>query len=144
MDSERKKLQGLLAEIKIVPFHAKHLPKLHEMLEAQDYDSKSITLKTLPKIGYIAMLGEHPIAAGFLRRVECDILAQIDGLASNPFFGSMIRHDAISKIVDMLITDAKHLKLQGVIAFTTDMTIIERAEAIGFLKINHSVLSLTF
>jgi len=117
---------------------------LHEMLKAQDYNPEGITVKSLPKIGYIAMLGEEPVAAGFLRRVECDIVAQIDGLASNPGFGSVIRHEAINLIVSQLVIEAKSLKLQGLIAFTQDETVIKRAEATGFIKINHEMISLTF
>jgi hypothetical protein len=142
--TEHKELQEVLAQINIIPFKRSHINMLHEMLESQDFDPKGITYESLPKIGYIAMLGDQPIAAGFLRRVECDIIAQIDGLVSNKMFGSVIRHEGISKIVDTLIMSAKSLKLQGLIAFTTDITIIKRAEVAGFLKINHSVLSLTF
>lgn len=113
------------------------------MLEAQEYPGfRQITNKTIPKIGYIAMLGEHPVAAGFLRRVECDVIAQLDGLCSNPVFGSVIRHEAINLVVDALINEAKALKLEGIIAFTTDLAITVRAEATGFTKINHSILSL--
>jgi predicted amino acid racemase len=90
------------------------------------------------------MLGDHPVAVGFLRRVECDVVAQIDGLASNSAFGSVIRHEAISKIVESLINEAKSLKLQGVIAFTSDETVKIRAEATGFTRLSHIVLSLTF
>jgi hypothetical protein len=143
--SEHRGLQEALADIKIRPFKSTDLIYLHEILVTQDFnDVKSITHKTLPKIGYIAMLGEHPVATGFLRRVECDVVAQIDGLSSNKHFGSVIRHEAIKEIVDMLISEAKSLKLQGVVAFTTDLTVIKRAEAIGFLKLNHNLLSLTF
>lgn len=115
------------------------------MLKSNDYPNfDKVSLKTLPKIGYIAMLGDHSIAAGFLRRVECDVIAQIDGLTSNPDFGSVLRHEAISLIVNQLILEAKQLKLQGVIAFTVDKSIIMRAEVIGFTKINHQIISLTF
>jgi hypothetical protein len=116
---------------------------LIEMLKDQNYpDLHTITPKSLPKIGYIALLGKRPIAAGFLRKVEGNIVAQLDGLTSNPYFGSKIRHIAITKIVEQLIEDAKDLKLQGIIAFTTDDTVIKRAQSIGFVSISHKLIAL--
>lgn len=115
------------------------------MLENQKYfDLESITYKSLPKIGYIALLDGHPVAAGFLRRVEGNVVAQLDGLTSNSHFGSIIRHEGISLIVDRLISDAKTLKLKGIYSFTIDPSIIERAEAIGFQRLEHSVIVLPF
>lgn len=145
MVSERKALPSLLDNIEVVPFKHKHLYLLIEMLEGQNYpDIKSISFKTLPKIGYIALLDKQPIAAGFLRRIEGDIVAQIDGLTSNPFFGSIIRHHGINKILECLINDAKELKLKGLMAFTVDSSILVRAEAMGFRKVAHSILTLPF
>lgn len=145
MVTEHNELGVVLANIELKPFKHSYLNMLHEILSLQEYpDFRSVTAKTLPKTGFIAMLGDQPIAVGFLRRVECDIVAQLDGLASNPAFGSVIRHQAISMVVDRLILEAKQLKLQGIIAFTEHGSIIERAADIGFLKINHTLLSLTF
>lgn len=113
------------------------------MLKDQGYkDLSDAEYKTLPKIGYIAMLDKIPIAAGFLRKVEGNIIAQLDGLTSNPFFGSQIRHTGIKKVLDMLIADAKELKLKGIIAFTTDKSIVIRAETLGFIKVDSSVMAL--
>lgn len=132
-------------EINILPFKCKYLPLLHEMLEAQGYPNpKEITMRTLPKIGYIAMINNQPVAAGFLRKVECNVIAQIDGLTSNPYFGSILRHVGINKVLDSLILDAKQLKLKGIVAFTSDETVLKRAEAIGFHKVEHSIVSLSF
>lgn len=98
-------------------------------------------MKTLPKIGYLALMNGHPIACGFLRRVEGNI-AQLDGLTSNANFGSMIRHEAVKAVVDALITDAKRLKLDGIIATTTDKGILERSKSLGFKEIPHQVIAL--
>lgn len=88
-------------------------------------------MKTLPKIGYMALMNGHPIAAGFLRRVEGGY-AQLDTLVTAKHFGSQVRHAGIEKVVDALIDDAKVLKLQGIIAFTSDNSIVKRAEDRGF------------
>lgn len=114
------------------------------MLESNEFLGVSgITKSTLPKIGYICLLGDYPLAAGFLRRVECDIVAQIDGLTSNPEFGSILRHQGINMIVESLIQDAKQLKLQGIIAFTKDKGILDRAKVMGFKYLTESLISLT-
>lgn len=118
---------------------------LMEMLENREYmEINSITMKNLPKIGHIALLsGKKPIAAGFLRRVEGGY-AQLDGLVSNPHFGSIIRNQGITEVVNNLIRDAKALKLNGIIAFTADKSVILRAEAIGFHNVNQSMIVLRF
>lgn len=133
----------MVDEISTVPFKYKHLPLLIEMLEDQGFqDIKQISMKTLPKIGYIALLNNQPIAAGFLRKVEGNIVAQLDCLTSNPFFGSQLRHQGITQVVDRLITDAKDLKLQGIIAFTHDNGVLARAQSIGFKVVNSTIISL--
>lgn len=98
-------------------------------------------MKTLPKIGYIALLGGHPIAAGFLRRVEGGY-GQIDCLTSNAHFGSLVRHQGIQKVVNSLINEAKDLKLKGIIAFSKDAGIVKRAEDIGFHVVEQTIIAL--
>lgn len=129
-------------KIKIHKFKYKHLSMLIEMLEDQDYPDTNVTMKNLPKIGYIAMLDNIPIAAGFLRRVEGDEVAQIDGLTSNPHFGSIIRHKGINLVLNQLVIHAKELNLLGLYAFCQDVSTIKRAEDIGFRVVSHSTLSL--
>ena len=89
------------------------------------------------------MLGDQPLAAGFLRRVEADVVAQIDGLTSNKAFGSILRHNAIDLVVDQLILEAKNLRIQGLIAFTHDKGVLSRAKSRGFNVLSESLISLT-
>lgn len=114
------------------------------MHKDQDYqgDMSEFEYACLPKIGYMAFLDKHPLAAGFLRRVEGDLVAQMDNLVSSPHFGSIIRHKAISLIVDQLKLDGKSLNLKGIYAFTIDDSIMDRAKATGFINLNHVVLGL--
>lgn len=114
-----------------------------EMLKDQNYpDLNDFSIRNLPKIGYVALMGKNAIAAGFLRRIEGDIMAQIDSLVSNPYFGSIVRHKGISMVIDRLITDAKDLKIKGIYALTIDKSIINRAVDTGFHAIDHSVVVL--
>jgi len=130
-------------EIEVVPFKYAHLPLLLEMLTDQNTPwATKVSMKSLPKIGYIALLNKQPVAAGFLRRVECDEVAQIDCLTSNPWFGSIIRHAAITNVVNRLIEDAKLLKLQGIIAFTKDLGVLSRAKELGFQQNDEKLVVL--
>lgn len=101
-----------------------------------------ITMKSLPKIGYISLLNKQPVAAGFLRRVEGNY-AQIDTLVSNPHLGSIIRHNAITNVVNSLLEDAKDLKLNGIIAFSSDNSVISRAKDLGFQVVDQTIVSLS-
>lgn len=129
-------------EISLVSFKFKHLPMLVGMLEDNDSpDATRVNMKNLPKIGYIAILSNQPIAVGFLRRLEGNY-AQMDTLVSNPYFGSKIRHDGINLVVNSLIGDAKELKLDGIIAFTKDQGVLDRAKSIGFQVLEQTLISL--
>lgn len=101
----------------------------------------TVNMKTLPKIGYMALLNGHPIAAGFLRRVEGGY-AQFDTFTTNPLFGSLIRNQGINLVIDSLLGDAKDLKLHGIIAFTEDSGILNRAASIGFKILDHKLIVL--
>lgn len=132
----------IMAEISIVPFRYKLLPALLTMLQNQKYlEISTVTMKTLPKIGFMAIYNGHPVAAGFLRRVEGGY-AQLDGLTSNPYFGSKIRHEGIDLVVDTLIQEAADLKLKGIIAFTKEPSIVSRAQEKGFKVIEQTLLAI--
>lgn len=143
MDSERSQQNEVLDNIYIEDFKAEHLPALISMLEDQGSDDiDDHTMVKLPKIGYMAFIDEEPIAAGFLRQVEGNIVAQIDNLTTNPYFGSEIRHQALCMVLNQLVEDAKSLKVKGIISFTLDKSIIMRAEAMGFHLAGHSIIAL--
>lgn len=143
MDSELRVQQNHLVEINIIPFKYKHLPLLLEMHKSQNYlNLSAINMQTLPKIGFIALMGDQPIAAGFLRRLE-PCFAQLDTLVSNAYFGSQIRHQGISLVVDTLIKESKHLKLEGIIALTNDPGTLTRAADLGFHVVDQSVIAIS-
>lgn len=129
-------------EISIVPFKFKYLSMLTEMLvDRQVTWLDTVTMKTLPKIGYIALMNNQPIAAGFLRKVEGGY-AQMDTLVSSPYFGSKIRNIGINKVVDCLLEEAKDLKLTGILAFTGEQSIIDRAKERGFEVFDQKLIGM--
>lgn len=112
------------------------------MYRSQNYAGiADINMNTMPKIGYIVLMNNHPIAAGFLRKVEGGI-GHLDGLVSNAYFGSMIRHDGIKLVVETLLKEAKTLKLKGIIATTDDEGVLKRAIGLGFHIVPQTVIAL--
>jgi hypothetical protein len=97
--------------------------------------------ENLPEIGFIATEGAIPVAAGFLRRIEGGY-AQIDSLVSNKDMPGPMRHEALDKIVQTLITTAKTLKIKGIISYTQDKSVVMRAVATGFEVTQNVVISL--
>lgn len=130
-----------MVDIHVIPFKFKHLSLLKDMHTSHHNALKvELSMKNLPKIGYIAMLGKQPVAAGFLRRVEPNI-GQLDSFLSNPHLGGIIRHIGLQMVTKNLIQDAKDLGLVGVMVFTENKDILKRAQDEGFKVINQLILS---
>jgi len=128
--------------VEIVPFKHKHFQALLDLHNSQQSPTaKVLTYRTLPKIGYIAYLGDQPVAAGFLRRLE-PCYAQLDTLVSSAHFGSNVRHLGVSAVVDALINEAKRLKLEGILALTADRGVLTRAAALGFHVVDQAVIAV--
>ncbi len=136
---EHRKHLNHLDNIQILPFKHKYLKDLNSLLESNGHPTAET--RTLPKIGYIVYLNKTPIAAGFLRKLE-PCYAQIDTLCSNKFLGSIVRHQGISMVVDTLISEAKRLKLEGIVCHTKDKGVLTRAEALGFHIIDEKIIGL--
>jgi hypothetical protein len=117
------------------------MPALLEMLESQEalHISQTITSKNLPKIGFIAFFGSQPVAAGFLRKLE-PTYCQIDTLVSMGLLGSLIRHQGVTGVVAALLDEAKRLKLDGIMAITTDSSVLKRAKELGFTIFPQSII----
>lgn len=129
-------------EISIVPFRFKYYNALISMLESQNYAGiADIKMKTLPKIGYMALYNNTAVAAGFLRRVEGNV-AQLDGLTSNAYLGSIIRNAGINAVVKALLDEGKRLKLYGIYATTAEQSILNRAAELGFQIIPQTIIGL--
>ena len=129
-----------LDSVHIVPFKHKYLDTLKEMHRFNGNALNiELSMKDLPKIGYIALLGKQPVAAGFMRRVEPNY-AQLDTFLSNPYMGSQIRHKGLTMITDALLEDAADLGLKGVLVITKDESIMKRAQIEGFIVVPQTLL----
>jgi hypothetical protein len=128
--------------ITIHPFKFKHLKQLHEILTTNDYEGLThIDMSTLPRTGYIILSGDTPIAAGFLRRLE-PCFCQIDTLCTNKYMGAIIRNQAINMIVSTLIDEAKRMKLKGIVAHSSNQSVLNRAKELGFHTIEEKIIAL--
>lgn len=129
--------------VKVVKFNKqKHTQMLIEMHELHSSpNAEPDCLLYLPKVGYVVLLGNQPVAAGFLRRLE-PCFGQFDTFVSNKLFGSQIRHQGLNLVIEMLLMSAKDLKLKGIIALSSDESILNRAQAMGFNVIKQSVIGL--
>jgi len=130
----------LSANIRVLPFKHKHYGMVLSMLQDQKTPwVKNVSYKNLPKIGYIALLGKHPIAAAFLRKIEGGY-GYLDTFVSNPYFGSKIRHEALSEISKNLMEEAKNQGMSGVLCSSAESSLVQRAKDWGFTVIEHTVL----
>lgn len=108
---------------------------LHERSIDQDF------LSLLPEHGYIAYLDDHPIACGFLRKCEGGI-GIVDSFCSNPKMPGQLRHQALDLIINKLVRDCKELNIKGLIAFSSDSSIIQRSLRHNFMKLDQQVMTL--
>lgn len=121
--------------------YSKHDKDLIDALHLSNNIDNTDISDNLPEIGFIATEGAIAVAAGFLRKVEGGY-AQIDTLVSNKQMPAEMRHIALAGIVDALINEAKHLKLKGIISFTSDESVLLRAVATGFQVSSQAVIVL--
>lgn len=134
-------IQKTEANVYILPFKFKHLSCLQELHALQGKPNEpGLTMRDLPKIGFIAFMGKSPVAAGFLRRVEPNI-GQLDTFVTNPYFGSHFRHQGIIKVWEALKNEAKDLNLKGIITYTEDLGIEAHAISEGFQVVNQVLLA---
>lgn len=124
--------------VNIIPYDNEYLAALDRV---NRHRKALFDLDSLPEIGFIALHNDEFIGAGFLRLVEGGF-GQLDSFITNPKSSKELRHLAISKIQNSLIRTAKEAGLKAVYAFTSDKSIIMRAEESGFRVIDQCVITL--
>ena len=78
------------------------------------------------------------IAAGFLAMLEGNG-GMMDCFITNPAKSSLERHLALDSIIDKIISDASHMGLKRLIAFSDDDGIMKRQKQKGFVKLPHAL-----
>lgn len=129
--------------MKLVEFNLfQHYELINSWL--RDYNKTPQPLSSFPAIGYVAYNEDHPIAAGFLRRVEGGY-AQIDGVIANRNVQKdrpKDRTTGIDLVIEQLLTRAKELKIDHVIAFTGDKIVLERSFTHGFVPLEQTMVAV--
>jgi N-acetylglutamate synthase-like GNAT family acetyltransferase len=116
-----------------------HAPELEELFHQHAMSPQSFD--ELPRAGWIAYLGHDVLGAIFLREVEGGF-GLVDGLITNPQFLGAVRHEAINRLVQRLIVEAKELRYKAVFAWIEDTGTIERSLTYGFEKLPKTMVSL--
>lgn len=93
----------------------------------------------LPKVGSVACFHEHPIAAGFIRRIEGN-WGMFDSYVTDASQKPRVRHEALDCLTLELLAKAKVLGMTSIISFSTDTRTIERAQKHGFALYPSQVL----
>lgn len=83
-----------------------------------------------------------PIAVGFLRKIEGNQIGIIE-IHINAYIGSVLAFKGFDMVLNMLVSEAKDMKLQEIIMLKPDNASILKAEAIGFHTIKHSIAALS-
>lgn len=96
----------------------------------------------LPRIGFIAEQDGIFYAAGFLRGLEACESMLLDGLMANPKTFGKIRSNAIDRVVEALITQAKKMGIDQILAFSTDKGTIKRSKRHGFVETSQTMIAL--
>lgn len=112
-----------------------HVAEIESWLQKRNMEK--YLARRLPKLGYIA----PGIAAGFLAMLEGSA-GVMDSFISNPDRGSLERHLALDAIIDKLISDAQHMGLKRIMAFSVDDGIVKRQKHKGFVKLPHTLTIL--
>lgn len=128
--------------MEVVNYRPEFFEALKAMLKKQGSNLlPDVTEKSLPEIGFVALLKSEPVAMGFLRRIEGGY-AQIDTLVTNPEFGPIDRSVSIMMVYGKILDSAKKLKIPGLIVITENDSVINRALDCGFKKIKQTLLGL--
>ena len=118
---------------------SEHLCIIHQWLE--QHKSHKPGEDEIPAHGFIAFSDNTPVAAAFLRRVECGY-GQIDGMVTNPEMSGESRHAALNAIVDQLLSMAKDFGMKGIMAITLDKSILLRSQKYEFVQQPHTLITL--
>lgn len=121
----------------------KHFKLLTNILKV--HEAHIPTKEEMPKLGYVVYSLEPSklvVSFCFIRMVEGNF-AMIDGLTSNPECSSALRNRGNDLAINACIDKAKTLKLQNLIAFTSDPSTKKRSIRRGFVELQqHTCLAL--
>jgi N-acetylglutamate synthase-like GNAT family acetyltransferase len=110
------------------------------------YKQSPLDESDLPETGAIAFSQaeeEDPglfVAAAFIRKCEGNI-GLMDSMIVHPHFLGSDRSKALDMLTKQLIEIAKELKINRLLAITTNRNTLVRAKSFGFKELDYSLLS---
>lgn len=114
----------------------KHFPSLVKWLEKRGHTIPNS--EDMPEIGFVSLEQDSVVSCGFLRRVEGGY-AQFDGLATDPDAPPELRAKANDLIIDHICNVASEMGIKHILAYSTDINTILRAERHGFALLPHAL-----
>lgn len=107
-------------------FEKSDLITVNDWLRERDH-KHTLLMEDLPELGFI----EPEIAVGFLAQAECKTCF-LEGFVTNPKILKELRFDAVAKIIEALLKQAKRLNFKRVIGLTHNESLIRHAYNQGF------------
>lgn len=95
--------------------------------------------ESLPKTGYIAFIEEKPIAAGFILKFEEIPIGMLEWIVSDPDTSHKERSEAISELMDHMISESKNIGIRILGASISNMRLKEKYLQKGFLVSDEAV-----
>lgn len=102
---------------------------------------ESALIQDLPRIGYIVLDGENPVAAGFLRQCEGNY-GVLDSFITDPTAPPEDRDKAMDLLMNRLINHSKKAGIKQLIGFTVDQFTLSRAKKFGMCATPFTTLVL--
>lgn len=94
----------------------------------------------LPQFGYVASYHFEPVAMGFIRKCERGI-GLFDSLICDPDCEFEIRNECLDFLVKTILFEAKRHDFKKIIAYSINISTLERSKKHGFHVQPHQVIS---
>ena len=125
--------------MRLVPFNPHYYEKIKPWWA--QYGWEAPRLEVLPKIGFVALKDETPIAAGFYYQ-SCSGMAYMDWIIADRDASLISRGKAVYRIVERIIEDAKVRGFHVLYTVTANSSLIETYKKIGLSEMESGATTL--
>lgn len=122
--------------IRYVP--SEHQADLLAVMEERKIPSEY--LEDLPSNGYVVLINNKVVAAGFIRLIEGKQLCLIDSVIASLTVDRTVRDVALDKLVRTLIKESHKQGYKGVMCLSCIPSVLTRASRHGFVHVPHVVM----
>lgn len=129
----------MLGEFRVEKYQIYHRSFLNRWIDDRELD---LDTENLPEVGFIGLHNDMPVAAGFLRQCENNLVI-IDSLITDPFELAQVRNKVLDILTDHLLCECKKMGFKKVMALSEDNNTIYRAKKHGFQMRPYTVLTLS-